>query len=358
MANQILYGFYNLKDRLADTVQAVGIQVINDAIQMTLDEHNRQMNALLELFAMRTTKAKFRYRTPTAGRLQPTDEQGRAIPVRFGASYDVAFPMQRGALAWGQTYEASLKMTVEQANNHMAGMLTADRRWMRDHILAALFPSTSWTYNDADDDIGTLTIKGLANGDTDVYAIQTGADAGATDTHILAQANAIGNADDPFQSIKDELLEHPENQGEVVALLPTNLVATTRALSGFYPTTDPNIQLGTGVSRLVGDLGIALPGKIFGYHSSGVWLAEWKSAPSGYIIAACTQGERALAMREEPITQLQGFNRVAESQDFPFYRSDYLRKAGFGANNRVGAVVYRIGNASYAVPTNYSSPMP
>ena len=48
MANQILYGFYNLKDRLADTVQAVGIQVINDAIQMTLDEHNRQMNALLE----------------------------------------------------------------------------------------------------------------------------------------------------------------------------------------------------------------------------------------------------------------------------------------------------------------------
>lgn len=357
MANQVLYGFYSLRDRLADNVQTVGIEVVNRAIDDTLTEHNRQIDALLALFAERTTAAKRRYRTPAAGRLQPVDSQGRAVPIRGGASFDVAFPMQRGAVAWGQDYEASLKMTVQQANNTLASLLMADRNWVADHALGAIFTNASWSYDDADDDIGSLTIKGMANSDTDTYMFANSVSL-ATDSHYNAQAAAIANATDPFPALYTELTEHPENMGEVVALIPTNQVDAVRALSGFFPVTDPNIQLGLSSSRLVGDLGIQVPGKVFGYHSSKVWLAEWKRLPNDYIVGAMTDGPRALGMREEPIAQLQGFNRVAEAQDFPFYRSDYLRKAGFGANNRIGACVVRIGNASYAIPTGYSSPMP
>ena len=187
--------------------------------------------------------------------------------------------------------------------------------------------------------------------------MQTGADAGATDTHYLAQANAIDNSNDPFPTIYDELTEHPENSGEVVVLIPSNVKTTVQALSGFYPNTDPNLNAGMASTTLRGSLGTPLPGVLLGYHEARVWIAEWKSLPSGYMIATTTGGPRPLLMREEMEASLRGFNRVAERNDHPFYESQYLRIAGFGANNRIGALVQRIGSGSYAIPTNYTSPM-
>lgn len=351
----ILYGFTNLKDVFAQRVDDVGVAVVNDAIDATIAEHNRQLAALVGLFATPTTEYKIRYRTPVAARLQPLDESGRARPIKLAGYYDVAFPLQEAGTAWGQTYKASKKMTVQEANDILNTLLTADKRWMRDHILAALFTNASWTFSD--DQHGDLTVKGLANSDTDTYLVQTGADAGATDTHYLAQANAIDNSNDPFPTIYDELTEHPENSGEVVVLIPSNVKTTVQALSGFYPNTDPNLNAGMASTTLRGSLGTPLPGVLLGYHEARVWIAEWKSLPSGYMIATTTGGPRPLLMREEMEASLRGFNRVAERNDHPFYESQYLRIAGFGANNRIGALVQRIGSGSYAIPTNYTSPM-
>jgi hypothetical protein len=296
-----------------------------------------------------------RYKTPVAAKLQPLDEAGRARPIKVAGHYDIAFPLQDAGIAWGQTYKASKKMTVEESNNILNTILTADRRWIRDHILAALFANASWSF--ADPEHGTLTVKGLANSDTDEYLIQQGTDAGATDTHYLAQAAAISDSADPFDTIYSELSEHPENSGEVVALIPTGLKSAVEGLSGFHPTTDPNIDPGTQAVRVTGSPGVALPGMLLGYHEAKVWIVEWKSLPANYIVATMTLGDRALAMRQEPEASLQGFNRVAERNDYPFYESQYLRSAGLGAMNRVGALIYRVSNGSYAVPTGYSSPL-
>jgi hypothetical protein len=54
---------------------------------------------------------------------------------------------------------------------------------------------------------------------------------------------------------------------------------------------------------------------------------------------------------------LRGFRRVAEREDFPYEEEIWFRRAGFGAWNRVGARVDRIGNGAYAVPTGYTIPM-
>lgn len=359
MANQVQYGFENLTSVFAERITGNLIPQVNAAITATLAEHNRQLNAAMSLLAMPTTQYKTRFKTPVSARLQPVDENGRALPIRIAGHYDVAFPLQRGAVAHGMNYEAMLKMTVEDANNVMATMLTADARWMRDHMFAALYENTNggWTYTD--EEFGSLSVKGLANGDTDTYLIQTGADAGSTDTHLLAQANAIAdNADDPFGTIYDELTEHPENSGDVVALIPSGLKSTVKALADFYPVGDANIRRGANQAELVGSLGVNLPGEVFGYHDSGVWLVEWKALPANYIIATTTGGERPLAMRQDTLTQLQGFNKVGERNDHPFFETQYLRKAGFGAWNRVNGLVYRIGNGSYAVPTGYANPMP
>ena len=265
--------------------------------------------------------------------------------------------MQDGGTAWGATYKAREKMTVQEANDITATLTSADVRWLRDHILAALFTNVSWTFNDPIHD--ALTILGLANGDSVQYIIQAGADSGATDTHYLAQAAAIADAANPFPTIYAELVEHPENDGEVVVFIPTNLKATVTGLANFVPVQDPNISEGSGVSVLSGTLGIPLPGgpkSLLGYVDK-CWIVEWRTLPNDYMVGITTGGERPLKMREEDVETLRGFKKVAQRDDHPFYESQYLRIAGFGGFNRVGAVVYRIGNASYAIPTNYTSPM-
>ena len=358
MANALLYGFLQLADLANRRVTEVGVQVVNEAINRTIAEHNRQIDAIISLFAKRTTEFKSRYTTSVAARLQPLDEHGRARPIKPFGSYDVSLPLQEAGTAWGATYRAREKMSVQEANDITATLISADVRWVRDHILAALFASTNWTFNDPLH--GALTIKGLANGDTDQYLIQAGADAGATDTHYLGQAAAIADATNPFPTIYQELTEHPENAGDVIAFVSTAEKASAQALATFYPVRDPNLRSGADVTELTGTLGVALPSgdaSLLGYDSSGVWIAEWKTLPSGYIVATTTQGERPLGMREEPEESLKGFKKVAERNDHPFYESQYLRIAGFGANNRVGAVVMEVSDATYDVPTNYTSPM-
>lgn len=356
MTNQVAYGFVNLHDVFSQRVTEVGVGEVTAAIDQSLEEHNRQIDAFMNLFVQRTTDFKTRYRTASALRLQPLDEQGRALPVTTQGYYDAAWPIHMAGLAHGRTWLAAQKLTVGEVNRDLIAMQTADIRWVRDHILAALFLDDGWTFND--DEHGALTIEGLANGDSTTYQIMTGADQGATDNHLLAQASAIDNSNNPFDEIKAELLEHPENGGEVIAFVPTNLKASVEALSTFYPISDPNIRQGSATAELVGTLGASLPGELFGYEDSKVWLCEWRSLPDSYIIAVPTSGPRPIAMREDELPSLRGFQRVAERNDHPFYESQFMRRAGFGSWNRVGAVVQRIGNGTYAVPTNYTSPMP
>lgn len=355
MANQVLYGFHNLKDLFARRVTEVGVSVINDAVDNTMAEHNRQIDSLVGLFATRTTDHKTRFLSTAAARLQPLDNNGRARPIKPSGYYDVGFPLQMAGGAWGADFVTSKKMTVEEVNNAMSTLIMADARWMRDHILAALFTNASWSFTD--DLKGSLTIQGLANNDAVTYNVLTGADAPATANHYLAQANAIGaGADDPFPTIYDTLTKRPENSGEVVVLVPTNLVATIEALAGFKEKGDPNIREGVNTAVLVGNLETQVPGRVIGYVDK-CWIVEWRSLPDNYMIAVTTGGDRALAMREDVETELRGFIKVAERNDHPFYENQYIRRAGFGAWNRVGALVYRIGNGSYAIPTNYGSPM-
>ncbi len=354
MANQVLYGFHNLKDLFNKRVTEVGVSVVNGAIETTLTEHNRQVDALVSLFATRTTDFKTRFRSVAAARLQPLDENGRARPIKAAGYYDVALPLQMGGSAWGVDYVTSQKMRLDEVNDTMNTILMADARWMRDHILAALFAYADWNFIDPLK--GTLTVKPLANNDSQVYTILSGADAPTTAQHYLAQAAAIADAANPFPAIYSTLTKRPENSGEVVVLVASDLTDSIKALANFRERSDPNVRDGANASVLVGNLNAQVPGVVIGYVD-GCWIVEWRSLPSGYMAATTTGGDRPLALREDEEESLRGFKKVADRNDYPFYESQYLRRAGFGAWNRVGALVYRVGNASYATPTGYESPM-
>lgn len=356
MANAVLYGFLQLKDVFSERLVTQNTGVIATAIQRSVDEHNRQMDALLGLFATRTTLHQERYKQLGAARLQPLDENGRARPIKPAGYYDVAFPIRDAGSAWGANYKSLQKMTVEDANRVTAMMINADKVWLRDQLMAALFASATYTYTDPE--FGTLTIQPLANGDTVTYA-RNGSTANAADTHQLATASAVADATDPVPTIVSELDEHPENAGDVVILVPTNLKADFANLAATVPFSDPNLREGVTTRAIVGGgPSGAMPGEVFGYHDAKAWLVEWKGLPDNYVLATAEDADPALGMREEPEASLQGFNLEGTRNDHPFYENQWARHAGFGARNRVGALAMRFGNGTYAVPTGYTPPIP
>lgn len=353
-ANQTLYGFHTIKDLAQDRLTDQLIPVVSEAIQKALAEYERQKDSFLALFVKRTTEHKLRFKTTAKMRLQPLDEQGRARPVQVFGKYDVAWPLQKGAIAWGLNRQARAKMTVQDAEDLTSAFLTADWLWLLEHILAALYTNAPWTYTD--DEYGDLVISGLANNDAITYQVMTGGAGPSTANHYLAQANAIDDAHNPYPVIYQKLSQRPENGGKVICLIPTNLKDSTMALADFHEAKDENIDPGANASVLTGNLGVEVPGTVIGYTNK-CWIVEWENLPDSYIHGVTTDGERPLAFREEPEAELQGFAQVAKRLDHPFEETHWERIGGFGAWNRVGAVIYRIGSASYAIPSGYESPM-
>ena len=351
----VLLGLLNQADLYATRVTTLGIQVVQRSIDESVAEHNRQLDALMNLFVTRRTDPQTRYLAAGATRLQPLDENGRARPIKPGGYATVGFPLHDAGIAWGRNYRTSVKMTVQEVGRIVAMMQDADSRWMRDHLLAALFfenSTTPWSFTDPQ--FGAISIYGLANGDTQTYEILSGADAAATDDHVKGAA-ALTEA--VLQDIHDELVEHPENGPEIIAFIPTASRATVEALTNFYPITDPNLTSGVAVTQFTAALGVSVPGELIGY-CAGCKIVVWPGMPADYALGIAAGGEAPLALREEPEAELQGFKKVADRNDHPWYEQQYLRVAGFGAWNRVGAIVVRTNNGTYAIPTGYGSPMP
>lgn len=346
-----LYGLLQMPDLADQRVTEVGVDTVVTAIDRSVQEHNRQMDALLDFFVRRTTDFKTRFWSPVTARLQPLDNSGRALPIKPAGKYDVGLPLQMGGTAWGHDYVTGQYMTVAEVARITAGMLDADMRWLRDHLLAALFVDGSWTF--VDDSHGSLTVYGLASGDTVTYSILSGADSEATDDHVLGTAALTAST---FSSIYTELMEHPENGGDVVVFISSADQSTVEGLSTFIAADDPDIRPAVTSPVLAGTLGRSVPGDVIGKIEK-CWIVVWRSLPSNYLVAVTTEGEKPLAMREDAIASLRGFKQVAVREDHPWYERQYLRRAGFGAWNRTGALVYRTNNGTYAVPTGYGSPM-
>lgn len=363
MANSQLYGLFQLLDHSIinpnEQARLLDSGLLISAIEYDQQRHNADIDAMLRLFTMETTEYSQEVTQTGSSRNQPLDENGRAKPIKPGAPYTVAWPLQASGSAHGANYVTRIKMTARDLARTMAQMYRGDYLWVQEHILGAFFANTSYTWTDITGR-GALTIRGLANGDATTY-YKTGSNTLATDTHYLAQAAGIADATNPYPTIKSELVEHPENTGEVVAFIATDLVTTTQALAEFRSAQlDADIQLPNTATVLTGSLDMTLPpgAVIKGKTDSGVWIVEWPAMPSGYILAITTGGPKPLARRVFEEDVLRGFRPQGTREDFPYFEEQWARWEGYGAFNRVGAVAVRIGNASWAVPTNYGMPMP
>lgn len=366
MANNTLaYGFVGLQHLYNTRVAEVGVDRIFTAIQESAREHSRQINALMASFVERTTMAQEQYELAGGGTLQPLDEWGNPIPMKPSGSYQVAYPIQGGGTAWGDNRVTRALMTVEEANRFTLEAQRQDADWLRRHMLAALLDNVTWTYNDkigpgGAKGLGDITIQPLANSDTVTY-VRTGG-AVSTDDHYLAQAAAIDDSNNPFDTIHDELMEHPSNSGPVVAYVATSLKSSIEGLTAFTEIADPDLRYGIATTQIANspdmfdDTIRGFGDEVLG-KANKVWVVEWKALPAGYMIAHARGGGPVLKMREYPSEALQGFFMEMHSPDGNLNETRMLRYAGFGAANRVAGLVYYVGGGAYAVPTGYDAPL-
>ena len=356
MANTLAYGFVGLEHLFAEKLENVNVDVVNTAIQQTTEEYNRQIAAMNgEIFAP-TEQYKVRFSQPGSGTLQPLDEWGNPLPVREAGYYDVAFPIQGGGTNWGTNRVTRALMTVGDVNRYMLETLRRDADWMRRHAFAALLDNTTWSFDDPQH--GTLTIQPLANGDSVTYVKKSGIS--ATDTHHLAQAAAIADATNPFDDIYDDLMEHPINMGgQVVCYIPTNVKAAVEGLTGFVEVKDPDIMYGNASDTLNGMIDRGLGDEVLG-KVNHCWIVEAGALPNNYVVGTVRGGGAPpLWMREYPAASLKGLFRENHSPDGNLQENRFIRYAGFGAYNRVGAMVYFVsaGDTTYDIPTGYTNPL-
>lgn len=353
MANELAWGFVDLRHLWAERVTEIGASVFSTAVNESAAQHTAALNALMANFVDRTTDRTRRVLLPGAGTLQPLDEHGNPLPVRPEGFYEVAFPIQGGGTAWGDNRVTRALMTVEEANRFTVDALTKDRDWMQRHILAAILDENTWTYGDPQ---GDITIQPLANGDSVTYNFIGGTT--ATDDHYIAQAAAIADATNPFPVIHTELSEHPGNTGPFVAYIASNLVTDTEALLGFDPVSDPDILAGNASDTLTGTLDRGVGDEVLG-KASKMWIVEWRALPDNYIIAHARGAGSPLAMREYPAGELQGFFPEMHNVDGNHMVNRMIRYSGFGVQNRVSAVAYFVeaGDTTYDVPASFDAPL-
>lgn len=361
--NLTAYGFVELKDLFSQRIVTIQAQTLQTAIEASVAEHTRQINAMMSGMIKRTTDFKYRYQLPSGGSLQPLDETGNPLPVQPSGFYDVGLPIQGAGTAWGDDRVSRAAMTLADANRYTLDAMDRDADWMRRHILNSIFNNAAWTYTDPR--YGALTVQPLANNDGTGYVLRGGS-SDATQNHFQAQASAIDDTHNPYPTIYSELDQHPSNSGPYRAYIATSLVATTAALLTTEAPTYEGLIYGSGVTRSAtsinpddktygADVTSDNPGDRFIGFNSGMEIWEWTSLPAGYIVSQATGVNDVVAMREYEFPELQGLFPEYHTPDGNIQVNRLLRYAGFGINNRVGMVVTRIGNASYAIPSGYNT---
>ena len=356
------FGYLRTTDLYTQRVAVVGVQRTFEAIRSHLAEYTRVLQGMMAEIAEKTTLAQEQIELPGDGTLQPLDEDGNPLPVLPSGEYKVAYPIQGGGTAWGTNRVSRELMTVEDAERFTTDAERRDADWLIRHMLAAWFTNTTYTYKDkvganGAKGLGDITIQPLANGDSVTY-VRKGAAAPATDDHYLKQADAIDDTHNPFPTIEAELTEHPSNGNRrILVYIPTNLRDSVIGLATFVDVADPNVDdPNTAVATNVPNPGFG--DEVLGYiRGTKCWIVLWSILPDGYMLAK-VEGKAFLKMREYPAAALQGFFPENANVDGNHLISRMIRYCGFGVADRVAALVYRVGNASYAIPSGYTAPLP
>lgn len=362
-----IFGALNINDTDRVFISTFGQQVIYDAITMLMQRYNAELDAALSIFVEeKTVNHQEKYKLPGGGRLQRLGNQAPAAAVKTTGDWTVAYPLEGfGAALAGNRIDMAY-MTAQDLNRHLDTIMFMDTNTVRFELLKALFNNNARSFTDPL--WGALTVQPLANGDGVNYPPVIGAEAEITTHSHYAGSNYISanisDTNDPYLTLRDNLEEHfgtPTGGSNIVAFINNAETQKSKALTAFDTVQDrfviPNVSK-EYADRQYASLAVpaGLPGRLLGRHNAGIWIAEWRWIPAGYILAAHLDAPKPLKKRvDPPDTGLaQGLALVAKDPDYPIDTSYYEDRFGFGVGNRLSAAVLQlVASTSYTVPTLY-----
>ena len=357
-----IFGALDINDTDRVYLSTLGQSVIYDAIQALLTAYNAELTQAIAMFVEETTEDHTqRYKLPGTGRLQKTGDEAPTGAVRENGQWDVAFPLEGyGAALAGNRIDMSY-MTVQDLDKHLDTVFAMDANTVRFALLQALLNKTNATF--ADKLWGNLTVKRLANADSDVYPPVLGTETETTSHQHYNGTNyteaSISDTNDPYITLRDNLEEHfgnPTGGSPIVALINNSSTLKTLALTKFDPVPDRFVlpQANKEYAQLQGIPDV--PGRLLGRHSSGVWVVEWRWIPSAYILGVHMAAPKPLKQRVDPgFTGLpRGLTMVAKDEDYPISTAYYDHRFGYGVGNRLSACAYQlVASTTYTTPTGY-----
>jgi hypothetical protein len=236
----------NTTDSQLVYVQTIGQQAIYDAVNQTLDQHTSDLEAAMSIFVEGVTEDhKERYMLPGTGRLQRVGPDGRPTLVKATGSWDVAYPLEEFAAAWGSNRIAFAYMTMADLDRHLKTVYQQNINTVRFEILEALLNNADDTF--VDPIRGSLTIKALATGSDDgvTYPPQLGSETEQTvqryvESGYAASAIADG-ANDPFPTIVNALEANfgtPTGGSRIVVFINNAQTAKVTGLTAFTGVTN------------------------------------------------------------------------------------------------------------------------
>lgn len=354
-----LMGLLGIEDRTA-SIDSVGQREVFDAINQVADRHTAEVAEMTRAFVQeQTTQYKEIYHLAGGGMMQDADEKG-AQPgvVKSAGQWDVAYDLRdaRDAIGWDDV--AVAYMTVGELDRHIETITIRHTNWVRFHLLRHLLNSTNEVFRDKIR--GQLTIKRLANGDTDPFPPLIGGDGDdiTGHNHYIGTAyagSAISSVNNPIPVIKEHLEEHFDT-GTPVFLINPAQEAVFRALPGFVARTNENVNPGSNTDTLQTGGFDSVPGILQGTLND-VAIFTWRRMPANYGFAWDLDVDAPLKERvdDDMAASLRGFKLVSEQTDFPLTKSQWRDRRGYGVANRLnGVAVHFSGDGNYTTPAAFA----
>lgn len=338
-------------------VTSLGTQVVLDALKGYFDVVNADLSALSNLFVDSTLveKPQMLVREDGSGYLQIFDpKNGNPESVDVFGSHTLGFPLYSQGRGISGDRITLAYMTVADLDQKLRSVVAAATNTYRRAILTRLFASADATY--IDDIFGSVTVKPLANGDTQTYNIL--GTTPAADTHQLYPNYAltsVSSTNNPLYLIREELLEHLGSSEILYLAAPATVQQLKTTFSSDYVSAaESGVTYRTGNTAEIG--GFNVPGMLVGKFASYGWISEWRNIPANYMLAIALSGTRPLAMRVDPSSTgiPRGLHLYAEDMNTPFKNSYFDWRFGLGGLGRVSACVLQFGTGgSYTAPTVY-----
>lgn len=349
--------------RIQDTtlITTLPARQVSDAVNQLLARYEEERRDWFNLFVQdETTEYKVLYNLGAVDEGQEIGTDGRPLETRVTGQIDVAFPMRRIGWATGWNYETAAYMTLEDLEKLTAARQGGNAKRHLREIFRALFNSANYTYTDPIH--GPLTIRRLANTDGTIFPPTWSSDTEADDNHYLVSGyapTAISATNNPFVTLKAELIEHFTVNTQVVAII--NAAQRTEILTdlpSFVDAPTAGITPGdqTAIANALG--GINVPGTFLGIdNDSGVYVYvnDTGRVPANYILALAVGAPAPLRRRIPVPESLQGFKLEAEEESYPMFKRTFVERFGYGVANRLGAaVMFLDSGGSYTTPAAYA----